>query len=332
MAIADRSMLTAGALLGAAAIAVATPAVIPGQLAGVATPLSLSQAHYELTALTDITVQGALEAFTSGWGGFIGPEDPYYPGLFNNDVSLDGFNGVAYYLADQALDGIVPFDLENYFFEVGSQSPADFVNAGLGAAAYVGASEIFGVGSLPAQLVQAVLGGGLAANIGQVIVELTAGLPVIGDLTSVYFTGQVAGDSTVYGIGVLGVLSYAVQTLLPGVPVNRAAALPAAAAVTVATAPVAVAAVETPAPTRAAATGGVGTAGPGTEIPATTPVVAAEDRSSTGQPAPTADGVDTAAAAPKRSAQRDGSEAAAEQAPTGEKATASTRSGARSGR
>jgi len=114
--------MTGAALASVAAMAAAAPAVVPGHLAGLPTPLSLSQAQVELTALADISIQGAIDAFTNGFGGFIGADDPYFPG-FANDALLTGFQGVGYYLVDQALEGIVPFNLDNYFFEVGSQNP-----------------------------------------------------------------------------------------------------------------------------------------------------------------------------------------------------------------
>lgn len=207
-------VMTGAALASVAAIAAAAPAVVPGHIAGLPTPLSLSQAQFELTALADISIQGAIDAFTSGWGGFIGADDPDFPG-FANDVTLTGFNGVGYYLVDQALEGIVPFNLENYFFEVGSQNPSNFVYSGATAAAYVGASEVFGADSLPAQFLGSLITG--SSSIGDAIVALTAGIPVVGDLTSVYFTGLAPDDTTEYGTGIMGVLSYAVQKVLPGI-------------------------------------------------------------------------------------------------------------------
>lgn len=208
-------MMTGVALASAAAIATTAPAVVPGHIAGLPTPLSLSQAQYELTALADISIQGAITAFTTGWGGFIGADDPYFPGEFANDVLLNGFTGVGYYLVDQAVEGIVPFNLENYFFEVGSQDPSNFVYSGATAAAYVGVSEVFGADSLPAQFIGSLVTG--SSSIGDAIVALTAGIPVVGDLTSVYFTGLAPNDATEYGTGITGVLSYALQKVLPGI-------------------------------------------------------------------------------------------------------------------
>lgn len=208
-------MMTGVALASAAAIATTAPAVVPGHIAGLPTPLSLSQAQYELTALADISIQGAITAFTTGWGGFIGADDPYFPGEFANDALLNGFTGVGYYLVDQAVEGIVPFNLENYFFEVGSQDPSNFVYSGATAAAYVGVSEVFGADSLPAQFIGSLVTG--SSSIGDAIVALTAGIPVVGDLTSVYFTGLAPNDATEYGTGITGVLSYALQKVLPGI-------------------------------------------------------------------------------------------------------------------
>lgn len=207
-------VMTGAALASVAAMAAAAPAVVPGHLAGLPTPLSLSQAQVELTALADISIQGAIDAFTNGFGGFIGADDPYFPG-FANDALLTGFQGVGYYLVDQALEGIVPFNLDNYFFEVGSQNPSNFVFSGATAAAFVGASEVFGADSLPAQFLGSLITG--TSSIGDAIVALTAGIPVVGDLTSVYFTGLAPNDTTEYGTGIMGVLSYAVSKVLPGI-------------------------------------------------------------------------------------------------------------------
>lgn len=207
-------VMTGAALASVAAMAAAAPAVVPGHLAGLPTPLSLSQAQVELTALADISIQGAIDAFTNGFGGFIGADDPYFPG-FANDALLTGFQGVGYYLVDQALEGIIPFNLDNYFFEVGSQNPSNFAYSGATAAAFVGASEVFGADSLPAQFLGSLITG--TSSIGDAIVALTAGIPVVGDLTSVYFTGLAPNDTTEYGTGIMGVLSYAVSKVLPGI-------------------------------------------------------------------------------------------------------------------
>lgn len=209
-------LMTGAALLSAAAIATAAPSGLPGQVAGLPSPLKLSTAQYNLTALSDITFSGVTEALTVGWGGFIGPTDPFYPDEFNNDALLTGPAGVAYYVLDNALNGIDTFNVENYFFEVGSKS-GDLIQGGLAAAAYVAAGSAFGIDSAPAQLVKALVSGGSTdgLDVGAAIMSLTSGIPVVGDLTSIYFTGQASGDATEYGTGFAGVLAYA-SKLLPG--------------------------------------------------------------------------------------------------------------------
>ncbi|MCW1958046.1 MAG: hypothetical protein KIH64_005780 [Mycobacterium sp.] len=220
-------MITGVALASAAAIA-AGPSIV---MAGSPTPVALSTAKYQLTALADVTIEGITGALLDGWGGFIGPDDVFYPGTFNNDVKLTGGTGLAYYLADQALEGIAPYNVENYFFEVGSRSASNSVLAGLGAVAYVGVGSTFGIDSVPAQLVKAittgsfdlgninigdVLGGIDLTNLVPTVLALAANIPVIGPLASVYLTGQVPGDETMYGTGLAGVVAYA-QTALPGI-------------------------------------------------------------------------------------------------------------------
>ncbi len=228
-----RPFLTTGVALASAAAIAAVPSVVT---AGTPTPAALSTATYELTALADVTIEGITGALIDGWGGFIGPDDIFYPNTFNNDAKLTGVNGVAYYLADQALGGVAPYNLENYFFEVGSRSQSNAALAGLGAVAYVGVGSAFGVDSVPAQLVKAITSGSFdlssinigdilanidlgsfdLANLAPAVLALTAGIPVIGPVTSVYLTGRAPGDETVYGTGLAGVVAYA-ETALPGI-------------------------------------------------------------------------------------------------------------------
>ena len=211
MTTATRNLFISGAALtSAAAIMMAAPAVLPGQVAGVPTPMKLSSAQYELSA---ISLQGINDALVNGWGGTIGASDPYYGGTFNNDVKATGLAGAAYYLVDNTIGPLIPFHLDNYFFEVGAQS-GNPVLGGLGAVAYVGVGSIFGANSLPAQVVKAVTGGG-TGDLGTAIMNLTAALPIVGDLTHVYFTGTTAGGTTDYGTGFTGVLAYA-NAMLPG--------------------------------------------------------------------------------------------------------------------
>lgn len=217
MAISNRPfVMTTAALATAAAIATTAPAIVSGQIAGVPSPAKLSTAQFELTGISNISVAGISDALSSGWGGFIGANDAFYPGEFNNDVKVTGPTGVAYYLLDNALDGIDPYNLENYFFEVGAKTGN--VVAGLGAVAYVGTGSILGADSPVTQLVKSIVGGGGTggADLGSLIMNATSGIPVVSDLASVYFTGQIAGDATVYGTGFAGLLSYANTKLLPG--------------------------------------------------------------------------------------------------------------------
>ena len=125
-----------------------------------------------------VTEQGITNALSTGWGGMIGPDDPYYPGVFNNDVVVSGLEGAAYYVLDKALKhrsgsaGVV-----NYYFEaggvVGSGSVAPS-KAGLIAAAHAGANQIFGPGKFSLQQVADAVD--RHADVGRAIRSLTNGL------------------------------------------------------------------------------------------------------------------------------------------------------------
>ena len=214
MATLNRTLLTSGAALVTASAIVAAPIMAPGAglLAGAPAPTALSSAQYELTALSDITLQGINDAIVNGFGGKLGASDPYYPGVFDNTTKVSGIYGAAYYVLDQS--GVVPLKLDQYFFEAGSKA-SNPLTGGLGAVAYVGLTSALGANSLPAQLAKAVFVTG-TMNIKDAVVALTAGIPVLGELTSVYVNGTVAGDTTNYGTGFAGVSAY-VQAKYPAI-------------------------------------------------------------------------------------------------------------------
>jgi len=129
-------------------------------------------------ALSDVTVQGITDALTTGYGGIIGPDDPYYPGVFNNDVVVSGLKGAAYFVIDKALNQRPgSADVMNYYFEAGgfavagSNAPS---KAGLIAAAYVGTNQIFGPGTRSQQQVADAVD--RHADVGRAIRSLTNGL------------------------------------------------------------------------------------------------------------------------------------------------------------
>ena len=206
MAAINRTLLLSGAALLTASAIVAAPAMAPGagMLASAPTPATLSSAQYELTALSDITLQGINAAIATGYGGKLGANDPFYPGVFDNTTTVKGVYGAAYYIIDQS--GFVPLNLDRYFFEAGSKA-SNPLTGGLGAVAYVGLTSVLGANSLPAQLAKAVFVEG-TVSLKDAVVTLTAGIPVLGELTSVYVNGTVAGDATNYGTGFAGVAAY----------------------------------------------------------------------------------------------------------------------------
>ena len=202
-----RSFLTAGtALASVAAMCCTATAVVAGQPAGLWSPPAFSQAPYELTAASDIVGPGLGVALIAGWGRYIGPDDPYFPGEFNNNVKITGLLGVAYYVIDTSMDGTNSKNLENYIFEVGARS-SDPIGAGLKAAAYVAVASNLGVDSVFAKLAKSAIYG-VPFDVNAAIVALTAPIALVGDITSVYFTGQIPGDPTLYGTGFDGLLAY----------------------------------------------------------------------------------------------------------------------------
>jgi hypothetical protein len=234
MFIRNRALISTAALSGAAAIIATSTAVVAGGALGGAgaRPLPrLSAANVELTAITDITIQGINDAFWSGWGGYIGPAntqpDPYYPNINptgTSPVYVSGASGVVYYLVDQALDTFAPgVNLDNYFFEVGSYYGAGKNAAGSGASAliYVGASEAFGASSPIARMAKAIFYYGTPALINATVVQVAGLLPTVnigpvkiggGILASLYFTGQTPDGSMSFGTAGLSAIGGYIAT------------------------------------------------------------------------------------------------------------------------
>ncbi len=208
---------TAAALVGAAVIVAGTPAIMPhGDLqvtAQAPTPTKVSNAKYELTALSDISLTGLVDAYFNGWGGYIGSgfdpdtiyppdedgnppyvSDPYYPGINGavavydsetgdligyrydqNPVFVTGAPGAAYYVISNALDdgGLLG---ETGIYHYYYEVGAAGGNA-IGAVLYVGASEIFGADSVAAQLAKTVFVDGILPNVQATVIGLATLVP-----------------------------------------------------------------------------------------------------------------------------------------------------------
>ncbi|MCV7179513.1 hypothetical protein [Mycolicibacterium sphagni] len=196
--------MTGAALASAAAIVTASPALLPTHdlAVGAPAPLALSTAKYELTAITDITLQGINDAYWFGWGGYITTTNTYYPGV--SGIYVSGASGVLYYVVDNAIESFVPgFDLDNYFFE-----------EGFPAVPYVAAGEIFGTSSPIFQAAKAVFYYGVPNLINSFVTSAAELVPSFnigpvklgaGYLASLYFYGQtpdyVAPTDTTPGTG-----------------------------------------------------------------------------------------------------------------------------------
>ncbi|MCV7346470.1 hypothetical protein [Mycolicibacterium rhodesiae] len=233
--------MTGAALASAAAIVAAAPAYLPTHdiALGASTPLPLSTAKYELTAITDITIQGINDAYWFGWGGYIQADNTYYPGV--SDVYVSGASGVLYYLVDNAAETFLPgFDLDNYFFEVGFPSIP-----------YVGAGELFGTSSPIFQAAQATFYYGIPNVINSIVSSAAQLVPTFdlgpvklggGILASLFFYGQTPDYNPTTGAGfsystnglsaILAYVATSISDNLPGAPSGAALAGAVSAAAT----------------------------------------------------------------------------------------------------
>lgn len=215
---APKPFITTGVALASAALIVAgMPALLSAGDTTVAAsapaPTKLSSAQYELTAVSDITLEGLTDAYYNGWGGYIGggldPDvavpanadgspsivsDPYFPGIngavvktrnaaglptsyvYNqNPVYVTGIPGATYYLLSNALDdgGIVFPDGLYHYFYEVSAAGG----AALPAVLYVATSEIFGADSPITQLVSTVFIDGTVPTIQGTLIGLASLTP-----------------------------------------------------------------------------------------------------------------------------------------------------------
>ena len=145
MATRTKPLMTAAALVSAAAVAVATPALAPSVTT--ATSPALSAAQVNLATFSDVLSIPASEwnnIFYTGWGGAIAPIniDPetnvndYWLPQCNSDCTIPGFSGIAYLALDALINGNgVGYDnytewsvsALNYFFEGGPVTALQYV-------------------------------------------------------------------------------------------------------------------------------------------------------------------------------------------------------------
>ncbi|BBZ79829.1 hypothetical protein MANY_51660 [Mycolicibacterium anyangense] len=188
----SRSLFVSGvALVSAAAVVTTTPAVIASGVGGALTsaaPVAVRAENVQLAALADITVKGIVDAYWSGWGGYIGPTngkpDKYFPNINptgTSPVYVTRAAGVAYYVIDEALDQFGSVNLDNYFFETGAFYGTGKATTGsaVGSVIYVGASELFGDKSPIAQLAKAVFYYGPTALAQSTILQVASLVPTV---------------------------------------------------------------------------------------------------------------------------------------------------------
>ncbi len=262
----SRSLFVSGvALVSAAAVVATTPAVIASGVGGALTsaaPVAVRAENVQLAALADITVKGIVDAYWSGWGGYIGPTngkpDKYFPNINptgTSPVYVTRAAGVAYYVIDEALDQFGSVNLDNYFFETGAFYGTGKATTGsaVGSVIYVGASELFGDKSPIAQLAKAVFYYGPTALAQSTILQVASLVPTVkigpvkvggGILASLYFTGQTPDGKFSFGSpglsAVAGYITTSISDALTkgaGAAVHTAATAPVTAPETTAVAP-----------------------------------------------------------------------------------------------
>jgi hypothetical protein len=237
-------VVTGAALASAAAVVMATPDLVSTRdlsIASAPSPTRLSSANYELTALSDISVQGINDAYWFGWGGYLTNDNEYYPNILNNSnggqpIYVSGVSGVLYYVVDNVLDQFSDsIDLDNYYFEVGllNYGVPNANYSGLGALIYVGTGELFGTDSPIFQAVKTVFYYGITQVINSTIVTLSTALvpeitlgPVTvggGILASLYYYGVTPDQSFIANSNGLPAIWSYISTALTGLVPTAAA-------------------------------------------------------------------------------------------------------------
>ncbi|MGI9161700.1 MAG: hypothetical protein ACR2JI_02075 [Mycobacterium sp.] len=145
MATRTKPLMTAAALVSAAAVAVATPALAPSVASS--TSPALSSANVNLANFADVLSIPASEwnnIFYTGWGGAIGqinidPEtnfNDYWLPNCNYDCTIPGVGGIAYLALDALINGDGtgydnasewPVSAVNYYFEGGLATAIQWV-------------------------------------------------------------------------------------------------------------------------------------------------------------------------------------------------------------
>jgi hypothetical protein len=229
-------------------VVLATPDLVPTRdlsIASAPSPTRLSTANYELTALADITVQGISDAYWFGWGGYVQADDEFYGPNFNQaPIYVSGIPGALYYLIDNAVDQFNPdFDLDNYYFEIGSLNYGypNAIYSGASALLYVGTGQLFGTDSPIFQAAKTVFYYGVTNVINSTIVtlstalvpELTIGPVTVGGgiLASLYYYGYTPDQSFIANSNGLPAIWSYISTALTGL-VPTAAAVPSSASAT----------------------------------------------------------------------------------------------------
>lgn len=256
----QKHLVTSGvALLGAAAIVAATPALAPNLNPSTT---AMSSATYQLAAFADvlrITPNDLVNTYYQGWGGAVGsPSDTANVDPMASTCAggcyVNGLSGVAYLIEDALINGnglgpayvqggpgIPPWNVSavNYFYE---SAPAYGVSGGIQYLVQTGVAQD---NPVLAALITLAFGGPTIVSVAFTSVLALAAtaistVPIVGPIIAGGINSYLYGyppDSPVVQQGIPGLIAYVSNLLTGGIPLvttpsTAAATAPAPAAAT----------------------------------------------------------------------------------------------------
>ena len=248
----SRPLVTSGvALLGAAAIVAATPALAPSLNSS---PAALSSANYQLAAFADvlrITPNDLVNTYYQGWGGAVGsPSDTANIDPMASSCAgacyVNGLSGVAYLIEDALINGnglgpayvqggpgIPPWKVSavNYFYEPAAQYGVS------GGIQYLVQTGVAQGNPVLAALITLAFGGPTIVSVAYtsalaLVATAVSTVPIVGPIIAGGINSYLYGYPTsqpVVQAGIPGLLAYVANLFTGGIPL---ATTPATAAST----------------------------------------------------------------------------------------------------